>query len=186
MQQTPTTTLIPEGLALAPQHAEAIDHQWYALSIRPRTEQMVSEVLTGKGYKVIVLMRQVRKQLCDRVKTIKQPLFPGYLFCRFHVTNRLPILITPGIVSILGSGKEPVSVSEEEIAALLRMTECGRDVEECTYVESGRAVEVIRGALRGLRGVVLSQERKTRVVVSITLLRRSIAVHCDRADIRPI
>ena len=92
---------------------------WYAIRVQSKFESLVSTALRGKGYEEFLPFYRSRRQWSDRVKELDLPLFPGYLFCRFDVHDRLrPILTTPGVISILGAGKVPIPVADEEITTI--------------------------------------------------------------------
>src|SRR5215831_6448579 len=76
--------------------------QWYAVHLRPRCEKLVALQLRNKGYEEYLPMYRSRRRWSDRVKKIELPLFPGYIFCKFDVEKRLPILVIPGVISIVG------------------------------------------------------------------------------------
>ena len=90
------------------------DHPWFAVQTRSRHENVVAAQLRGKGYEPFLPLCKSRRRWSDRVREIELPLFPGYLFCRFDASDRLPILIIPGVVQIVGTGKKPVAIDEEE------------------------------------------------------------------------
>jgi len=107
------------------------------------------------------------------------PLFPGYLFCRFDAMNRLPILTTPGMVQIVGFGKTPVPVPDAEIAAIQAATIGNLAREPWPYLEVGQKVKVECGPMRGVEGILLNIKGSHRLVLSVTLLQRSVAVEVD-------
>jgi transcription antitermination factor NusG len=92
---------------------------WYAIRVRSKFERAVSIALSGKGYHEYLPLYRSRRTWSDREKDLDLPLFPGYVFCRFDVQVRLPILTTPGVISIIGMGKIPVAVPDTEIDARL-------------------------------------------------------------------
>src|SRR5580698_3809976 len=99
---------------------------WYALRVKSKFESVASATLRGKGYREFLPLYRSRRRWSDRVKEIDVPLFPGYLFCHFDAGSRLlPILTTPGVVSIVGAGKTPVPVSEAEIDAIQAVVRSG-------------------------------------------------------------
>jgi transcription antitermination factor NusG len=106
-------------------------------------------------------------------------LFPGYVFCRVHMHNRLPVLTTPGVVSIIGAGKEPLPVSEEEIEAVRTIVKSKLFASPWPFLRVGEEVEITRGPLTGVRGIFVKIKTNFRLVVSVTLLRRSVAVEID-------
>jgi transcription antitermination factor NusG len=160
--------------------------RWFALSTRGRFEQSTADLLISKGYEVLVPTREVSKELFGRVKTVKEPLFPGYIFCRLDASVRLPILTTPGVMSIIGSGREPTPVPDEEIDRLTRVLRSPFNVEECSFIPAGQMVQVKAGVLRGLEGIVLDGGNRPKLVISVRLLQRSVAVELDRGDIRAL
>src|SRR5438445_8862203 len=92
--------------------------QWYGLRTRSKYEKTSSRVLDGKGYEQYLPLYRSKRSWSDRIVEVEQPLFPGYIFCRFEPRQRLPILTTPGVVSIIAFGKEPAPVADAEIEAI--------------------------------------------------------------------
>ena len=108
------------------------------------------------------------------------PLFPGYLFCRMNPHNRLPVLQTPGVIQIVGVGKSPIPVEEEEIAAIQRAEKSGLSVMPWPYLKVGHVARIEDGPLSGLTGIVVKIKSGLKLVLSVTLLQRSVAVEVDR------
>ena len=122
----------------APQKAMAIMTQsdsthWYALRVKSNRERVTALGLKGKGYPVFL---PECKRAADGPRQGETPLFPGYLFCRFDVNNRLPILTLPGMVRIVGFGKHPAPVDPDELESLKIVVLAGLPVqrEECFAV----------------------------------------------------
>ncbi len=158
-------------------------YRWFALAVRSRSEETVSGLLAGKGYEVLFPSRTEEKKLCDRVKSVQKAIFSGYTFCRFDASERLPILTTPGVLSIVGSGGKPIPVSDVEIESLFLAMISGREIEESSYIRTGQKVEIRKGPLRGAQGIV-TLESVTKLIISVDLLGRSVAVSLDPADLR--
>jgi transcription antitermination factor NusG len=156
-----------------------IRYPWFALQVRMRREVGVSDHLQGGGYEWFLPLYKCRRRWSDRVKEVDAPLFPGYLFCRFNPHDRLPILKTPGVTQIVGYNHVPVPVDEQEIAAIRRLIASGVPNFPCAYLEVGSKVRIDAGALRGLEGILIDVKGKRRLVLSITLLQRSVAVEID-------
>src|SRR5690242_6904198 len=93
-------------------------YSWYALQTRSRYEHFAAAHLRSKGYEPFLPVYTCRRRWADRIKNIELPLFPGYIFCRFNLLNRLPILITPGVIQVVGSGKNSLPIEDAEIAAI--------------------------------------------------------------------
>ena len=94
---------------------------WYALRVRSNFEWAVNAALAGKEYEAFLPTYRTRRRWSDRTKEVEAPLFRGYTFCRFDATRRLPILTTPGVISIVGSTTGPIQVDECEIASVRAM-----------------------------------------------------------------
>jgi transcription antitermination factor NusG len=146
-------------------------------------EKVASAVLEGKGYEQYLPLHRVRRRRSDRVVQTELPLFPGYVFCRFDATQRLPIMTTPGVVSILGFGKTPVPVPDSEIEAIQTIVRSGMAAEPCSFPQEGQEIRVHRGSLEGLEGILLKKKTEWRMVVSLTILQRSLSVEIDRDSI---
>jgi len=159
---------------------------WYALQVRTRYERVVAEYLSGLGYEWFLPLCRDRKRWSDRVKQVELPLFPGYLFCRFDVQSRLPILKTPGVVQIVGYNRQPVPVDESEIAAIQTLVSSGVPNQPCSFVEIGDRVQIESGPLRGLEGILVESRGRHKLVLSVTLLQRSVAVEIDSLSVTPI
>jgi transcription antitermination factor NusG len=120
------------------------------------------------------------------VKQLDLPLFPGYLFCRFDVCDRLPILSTPGVIDIAGAGKTAVPVADEEIEAIRAILRSGLAAQPWPFLRVGSRVYVERGPLAGVEGIITNTDKVYCLVVSVSLLQRSVGVEIDREWVRPI
>jgi transcription antitermination factor NusG len=152
---------------------------WFALQVRARHEKNISEMLRGKGYELFLPMYKCRRRWSNRYKILDLPLFPGYLFCRFDVHNRLPILKTPGVILVLGIANTPVPIDNDEIGALRTIVVSGLQSQPWPFLRIGARVRIQQGALTGLEGILLGTKGRHRLIVSITLLQRSVAVEID-------
>ena len=161
-------------------------HSWYAVRVRSKFERIVSTSLSGKGYEEYLPLYHSRRKWSDRSKDLDLPLFPGYLFCRFDVEFRLPILVTPGVISIVGIGRIPVAISDEEIEAIQTMVRSGLLLRPWPQLAVGSRVVIEKGPLKGLEGVALDIKKKYHLFVSVPLLQRSVSVEIERDWVRPI
>jgi len=160
---------------------------WYALRVQTRLGNTASTALRGKGYEEFLPLYRSRRRWSDRVKHIDLPLFPGYLFCRFDVRERLlPILSTPGVIGIVGAGKTPIPVDDEEIAAVHRIIQSGLSAQPWPFLTVGSRIYMEAGPLAGLEGIVTNTDKAYRLVVSVALLQRSVAAEIDRDWVRPV
>src|SRR5258707_13539511 len=132
--------------------AENISYQWYALRVRSRYENTVAAHLRGKGYESLLPLYKSQRPWSDRIKEFELPLFPGYVFCRFNPLDRLPILVTPGVVRVVGFGKNPVPVDDAEIAAIRIVVQSGLPRQPWPFLQIGQKERVECGRLCGLEG----------------------------------
>jgi transcription antitermination factor NusG len=154
--------------------------EWYALRVKPRHDRAVSAVLGTKGYETFLPLYKKRRRYATRSKESELPLFPGYVFCRFNVLTRLPILMTPGVVQILGAGRVPIPVDEREIASLESAIRAQVRVQPFPFLQTGQKVRITEGPLADVEGIVMSYKKPLRLVLSITLLQRSVLLEIDR------
>jgi transcription antitermination factor NusG len=157
----------------------ASETPWFALRIRSNFEKRSATALEGKGFEHFLPTYRVRSYWSDRVKWIDKPLFPGYVFCRFDPGNWLPVLQTPGIIDIVRMGAEPAAVEEQEIASLRRLLKSSAGIFPHIFLQVGKKVLIKHGPLAGVEGVVQSMGKGFRVIVTITLLQRSVAAEVE-------
>ncbi|HEV7967681.1 MAG TPA: UpxY family transcription antiterminator [Candidatus Acidoferrales bacterium] len=161
------------------------DLPWFALQVRTRHEIGVASFLEAKGYEQFVPLYKCRRRWSDRIKVMEAPLFPGYLFCRFDPQYRLPILKTPGVMQIVGYNRNPTPIEENEINAIQTLIVSGLPTQPWPFLTVGERVRIESGPLSGLDGIVVKLKQNHRLVVSVTLLRRSVAVEIDSALVEP-
>ena len=159
--------------------------RWFAIRTRSQREKRTTVVLRDKGYEPFLPLYRVERRWSDRIRKMDLPLFSGYVFCRFDVDFRLPILTMPSVVEIVGTGGTPVPIDDTEIAAIQTLVESGLSVGPTSFLAVGKPVRVVAGPLRGLEGILLHSSNSDRLVVSITLLRRSVAAEIDRRWVVP-
>jgi len=157
---------------------------WYALQVRSRYEMGVARHLRGMGYEEFLPLYECRKRWSDRIKEMQVPLFPGYLFCRFDLQDRLPILKTPGVIQVVGYNRQPIPVDEDEIKSIQTVVSSGIPNQPWPFLKVGEKVQIESGPLRGLAGVLVELKGNRRLILSVSLLQRSVAVEMDAAFVR--
>jgi transcription antitermination factor NusG len=124
-----------------------------------------------------------RRHWSDRVVESGQPLFPGYVFCRFDSKNRLAVITIPGVASVIRFGSEPASIPEQEIEAVRLILQSGLSAKPCPFLREGQRVRINGGALNGIEGILISKKRECRMVVSVAMLQRSVSVEISPEQI---
>jgi transcription antitermination factor NusG len=116
---------------------------------------------------------------------LQLPLFPGYLFVRIALVDRLRVLQVPGVVRLVGFNGQLAGLPDEEIEALKKGLAGGVRAEPHPYLTVGRRVRVKRGPFEGRQGILLRRRGKLRLVLSIELIMRSLVIDVDIADVEP-
>jgi len=184
--RTASTSIEQSGTESELKAEESMHKQWFALFVRTRWESSTESVLRNKGFETFLPTYSLKSLRSNSSKRDARVLFPGYVFCRFDIHNRLPILVTPGVISVVGRGRTPVALEDAEIASIHTVASSGLPVEPWPYLEVGEMVRIHNHALEGLEGILLRFRGKDRVVVSVPLLRRAVAVEIDRSEVTSI
>jgi len=160
-----------------------MNEDWYALHVKSRFEKYVTTQLEAKGYETYLPTYTSKRKWSDRTKIISLPLFPSYVFCRFDVHARLPVVIVPGVVAVLGAGKSPIPLDPGELSAIRQITSSQIQALPHPYLAVGETVRVEAGPLQGLTGIILRTKGADRLVVSVSLLMRSVSVEIDCSSV---
>src|ERR1035437_6422357 len=160
--------------------------QWFGVRGRSNYEKSASASLRSKGYEELLPLGTGRRIWSDRIKIVETPIFPGYVFCRFDPSRRLPILTTPGVVGIVGFGANPAPIYEYEINSLRTLMKAGLSCEPWPFLKAGQPITIEHGPLAGFDGTVLQIKGQYRLIVQISLLQRSVAAEIDREAVRPV
>src|SRR5467141_3712890 len=159
---------------------------WFALQVRLRPEPAVAAQLSEQGYECFLPLHKTVRRWSDRMKELEQPLFPGYLFSRFDYLNCRSLLMTPGVQQVLGNGRSPIPVEERELESIRQALSSGLPNQPWPYLQVGERVRVNYGSLNNLEGILIHFKGSHRVVLSVTLLQRSVAMEIDLAWVSPV
>jgi len=159
--------------------------EWFALRVKPQHEKPVARHLSTAGLESFLPLYRTRRAWSDRTKELELPLLAGYVFARFGLPERVTALRIPGVHHLVGFGRGPTPVPEEEIATLKRMVASGLPIQPWPYLRIGDWVRIVRGPLREIDGILVQVKSCWRVVVSVHLLQRSVAAEVDRLAVVP-
>lgn len=160
--------------------------KWWALYTRHQHEKTVATMLTAKGFEVFLPLYQSTRRWKDRKKVIELPLFPCYVFVRGGLDRRLQVVSTPGIHMILFSGEGVAIIPEAEIQAIQRAVSGPFSVEPHPFLKCGERVRVIRGPLEGVEGILVRKKNLYRLVLSVDMMAKSVAMEIDATDVEPV
>jgi transcription termination/antitermination protein NusG len=155
--------------------------RWFAVQVKSTHEKRVTSLLEFQSYECFLPTYSTRRLWSDRIKFVELPLFPGYIFSRFALSERAPILKTPSVVGIVGIGAVPTPIDEEEIASIQRVVKFGFGLSPHPFLQVGQRVRINNGSLSGVEGIIADVRKHYQLILSISLLQRSVAVEIDSA-----
>lgn len=156
-----------------------VQPRWYAAYTRAHHEQRVAERLAERGVQNYLPQYEAVRKWKDRKVRLQLPLFPGYVFVQLALRDRLQVLQVPGVAWLVSFAGRPVAVPEEEIAKVRGILSKGFRVEPYPYLKAGRRVRVSSGPFAGLEGIVVRRNNGSRLVISMEVVRRAIAVEIE-------
>jgi len=156
--------------------------QWYAVHTAPRHEKKVAEHLNAKGVEVYLPLYTAVRRWEHRRAEVNLPLFPGYVFNRIALCDRLQVLEVPGVVGLVGSGSRPVPLPETDIHAI-RTALLMRRAEPHAHLTAGKRVRICTGPLAGIEGVIQRRKGCTRLILSIDCISGSMAIELEAEDV---
>lgn len=155
---------------------EGAGQSWHAIYTRHQHEKAIAGMLSAKDFEVFLPLYRALHRWKDRSKTILLPLFPCYVFVWGGLERRHQVLRTPGVWSIVGCEGRPAPIPASEIEAIRLALETHLNVEPYPYLKRGSRVRVIGGPLAGIEGILVRQKGSGRLVLSVELLQKSVAV----------
>jgi transcription antitermination factor NusG len=167
---------------------EALDLSffWYALYTRHQHEKSVANLLTGKGFETFFPQYATVHLWKNGAKQLSLPLFSCYVFLRGPVHRWLPILTTPGIHTVVGFGGQPAMIPRSQIEAIRRVVESPVKAEPHPFIKCGDRVRIKVGPLQGLEGVLVRKKNLWKLLLSVEMLERSVAVEVDAAIVERV
>jgi transcription antitermination factor NusG len=158
---------------------------WYAVYTKANHEKHVAQQLRQRSIENLLPLYVTVRRWKDRRVRLQVPLFAGYVFVRFVIRDRLQVLQIPSVVHLVSFAGQPVPLPEEDIHAIQNCLSHGNKVEPHPYLQIGRRTRLKSGPLQGLEGVVLRRKNRTRFILSLDLIMRSVEVEVDDLDLAP-
>ncbi len=159
---------------------------WYAVYTKHQHEKKASEVLARKGFEVLLPLYKAAHKWKDRTKIVSLPVFPCYVFLRTKLDRKLEILTTPGVFWLVENAGRACPIQESDIEAIRKINRSGAQAEPHPYLNCGEHVRVHSGPLAGLKGILTRIKNRYRVVVSVEVLQKAVAVEVDSAILEPL
>jgi transcription antitermination factor NusG len=165
---------------------ETVDPRWYAAYTSANHEKRVAEQFGVRSVEHFVPLYESVRRWKDRKVRLQLPLFPGYVFVRLVLRDRLQVLQVPGVARLVGFNGLPCALPDSEIEALKAGLASGVRAEPHPFLTAGRRVRVTAGPLEGLQGIVVRRKNRLRLVISLELIHRAAAVEIEAADLERI
>jgi transcription antitermination factor NusG len=159
---------------------------WYAAYTCANHEKRVAQQLSVRSVEHFLPLYESVRRWKDRRVQLQLPLFPGYVFVRLALRDRLQVLAIPSVARLVGFNGTPTPLPDGEIEALMAGLAGGVRAVPHPYLKVGRRVRITSGPFEGLEGILIRRKNGLRFVVSLDLIQRSVAVHCDAADVEPL
>ncbi len=157
--------------------------RWYAAHTASRHEKTVAQHLQQREVECFLPLYESVRRWNNGRHLVQLPLFPGYVFVRMEVRNKLRVLQVPGLARLVSFQGAPAALPDAEIETLRSALATGLLAQPHEYLSAGTRVEVCRGPLQGMRGILLRHQAQFRVVISVEMIMRSIVVEVDASDV---
>jgi len=179
--EKPLVTDDPEYTALRGEEA-----LWFAAHVRSRHEKKVALQLQNSDLECFLPLYQARHRWQDRNMIVSLPLFPGYVFIRIRPRERLRVVTISGVVRLVGIHGQPTPIPAHDIESLRHCVSRDGSLQPHPYLSVGRRVRIKSGPLAETEGILARRKGRCRLVLSIHLIERSVAVEVDAGDVQPI
>jgi len=164
----------------------AFQAQWYAAYTRANHERRVAQELAQRSVEHFLPQYQSRRKWKDREVELSLPLFPGYVFVRMALENKLRVLQVPGVACLVSFAGKPAVVPDEEFGCIQELLSRKVAATPHPYLNVGRRARVLDGPFAGLEGIVIRRNKRNRMVISLDLIARSIAVELGEANLEAV
>lgn len=164
------------------------DGTWYAVLTRSRQEKIAASMLDYVAVANFLPLITQERRWSDRKQTVSLPLFPGYLFVRIVRSSDvlLRVLKVPGVVDFVRNRNGPMAIPESEIENVQAALSHGDGCSPHSFLKVGDRVRVVRGALTGVEGTLIRCGSQSKLVISVEMIQRSVAVNVDSSDVEPV
>jgi transcription antitermination factor NusG len=160
--------------------------QWYAAYTKHQHEKSAADLLSRKGFEILLPLYRKTHRWKDRLQPVALPVFPCYLFLRMNLERKLAVLQTPGIFWLLGNSGNAAVVPEADIEAIRKIASSTAAFEPHPYLKSGDRVRVVSGPITGVEGILTRVKNRYRIVLSVDLLQQALAVEIDISAVERI
>lgn len=163
-----------------------LEPRWYAAHLCANREKRVAAELNARNVENFLPLYTSVRRWKDRRVNLDLPLFPGYVFVRLALRDRLRVQLVPGVARLVGFDGTPAALPPEDINRIRAFLAQGLRAEPHPFLRAGRRARVLRGPLAGIEGIVLRRKNRSRLVLSFHLIQRSVAIEMDQGVLAPL
>ena len=160
--------------------------QWFAAYTQPNHEKSVARQMSERAIPHYLPLYESVRQWKDRKMRLDLPLFPGYVFVRMPLQNRLTVIQVPSVIRLVGFGGEPTAIPEAELTAIRTCLDHDCKLQPHPVLRAGQRVRITRGPLTGIEGILVRKKGISRLVLSIGLITRAVAVEVNIGEIEAV
>jgi len=160
--------------------------RWYVAYTYPRHERAVADQLSHKSVETFLPTFAKTSRWKDRKVELDCPLFPGYVFTRICINEKLAVVSIPSVIRMVSFNGFPMPVDDAEIDAIRSCVARGGKMQPHPHISVGERVRVTSGVFEGMEGIVVRNSNRCKLVVTIALIQQSVALEIDADRLEPI
>jgi transcription antitermination factor NusG len=174
------------ALPLVLQNVAGDNARWYAVYTNSRHEKCVAKHFDQRYIESFLPLYQKLHHWTKRSSVrLDLPLFPNYVFVHIAPPQRTSVLAVQGVLAMVGRGHIASALPDAEIESLRAGLQLRR-FEPHPYLVAGERVRIKTGAMEGMEGILLRKKNGLRVVLTLDLIERSVALEVDAQDVEPV
>jgi transcription antitermination factor NusG len=167
--------------------AENEKKTWFLVQTNSRCEKKCLEGLTKMHVEAFLPLQKVKRQWSDRIKTIEEPLFKGYIFVKIEPKNRFSIFKIPNIFRYVQFNGEYATISQKEINAIKKTLEKGESIEIVDIdFEIGQEVLVTSGPFTGIHARLIDTSKKGKLILEVKAIGKGVVMELGSSKVRII
>jgi transcription antitermination factor NusG len=159
---------------------------WYAVYTKFQHEKSAAASLANKNIEVFLPVYRAVHRWKDRSQMVILPLFPCYAFVRINLERKLEVLRTAGVRWLVESAGRACPIPDAQIEAVRKVCSAGARVQPHPFLRIGDLVRVRGGALASTEGILVRTKNQYRVVITVELLQRSVAVEVEISNVESL
>ncbi len=164
-----------------------LETKWYAVYTRPRFEKQVLKGLLDQGIEGYLPLIKTMRQWSDRKKMVEVPLFSSYVFVHIDRSSYDQVLQTHGVVKYITFEGKAATIPADQIDNLKIIVDSNEKVETTWETRrKGDQVIVTAGSLKGLRGELITEGDRKKVLVRIQGIDQNLTVEVHTSLIEKI